>query len=301
MSILGDLGTAIKNKLALKANIASPTFTGVVTAPTFSGSLNGNATTAGGLAVATGTNNLANQIVRTDGSGYIQCGYIQSSGGSEHNNASPAYVWGANSTDNYMRTYNTGYLSVNYANSSGSCSGNAATATTASSANQLNGRNFYWSGQGGQPSWLWGGNDGINMYVYNPSNFSVNYANSAGSAGSATWVNNVSFGGVGSVILAVCINNTNYGIGTQMAGSSLRYNISLNDSFISRIRTEMNNGYSTYSGLYRWRINSSSYDGGGSGLAGTWVKIDQYTSFRSGTDGYTPWCAWGLCLWQRIS
>ena len=40
---------------------------------------------------------------------------------------------------------------------------------------------FYWSGQSGQPSWLWGGNDGTNMYVYNPSNFSVNYANSAGS------------------------------------------------------------------------------------------------------------------------
>ncbi|MDF0540739.1 hypothetical protein PX699_00150 [Sphingobium sp. H39-3-25] len=42
--------------------------------------------------------------------------------------------------------------------------------------------NFYWSGQSGQPSWLWGGNDGNNMYVYNPSNFSVNYATSAGNA-----------------------------------------------------------------------------------------------------------------------
>jgi len=39
-----------------------------------------------------------------------------------------------------------------------------------------------WAGQGGQPGWLWGGNDGVNMYVYNPSNFSVNYANSAGGA-----------------------------------------------------------------------------------------------------------------------
>jgi hypothetical protein len=42
--------------------------------------------------------------------------------------------------------------------------------------------NFNWSGQGGQPQWLWGGNDGNNMYVYNPSNFSVNYANGAGNA-----------------------------------------------------------------------------------------------------------------------
>ncbi|WP_459567452.1 hypothetical protein, partial [Bilophila wadsworthia] len=35
---------------------------------------------------------------------------------------------------------------------------------------------WWWSGQGGQPGWLWGGNDGVNMYVYNPANFSVNYA-----------------------------------------------------------------------------------------------------------------------------
>jgi hypothetical protein len=41
---------------------------------------------------------------------------------------------------------------------------------------------FNWSGQGGQPNWLWGSNDGSNIYVWNPSNFSVNYATSAGSA-----------------------------------------------------------------------------------------------------------------------
>lgn len=42
-------------------------------------------------------------------------------------------------------------------------------------------KNWNWSGQAGQPSWIWGSNDGTNMFVYNPSNFSVNYANSAGS------------------------------------------------------------------------------------------------------------------------
>jgi hypothetical protein len=55
--------------------------------------------------------------------------------------------------------------------------------------------NFIWSGQSGQPTWLWGGTDGTNMYVYNPSNFSVNYATSAGSASTAgyadeaKWIN----------------------------------------------------------------------------------------------------------------
>ena len=43
-------------------------------------------------------------------------------------------------------------------------------------------KNWHWSGQGGQPTWIWGGEDGTNMYVYNPSNFRVNYANSANSA-----------------------------------------------------------------------------------------------------------------------
>lgn len=40
---------------------------------------------------------------------------------------------------------------------------------------------FNWAGKDGQPSWLWGGENGTDMYVYNPSNFSVNYAASAGS------------------------------------------------------------------------------------------------------------------------
>nr|DAW71287.1 MAG TPA: shufflon protein [Caudoviricetes sp.] len=44
---------------------------------------------------------------------------------------------------------------------------------------------FHWSGQGGQPTWLWGGNDSENMYVYNPSNFTVSRANTAGRADTA--------------------------------------------------------------------------------------------------------------------
>lgn len=41
---------------------------------------------------------------------------------------------------------------------------------------------FNWSGQSGQPTWLWGGNDFNSYYVYNPSNFRVAYAASAGNA-----------------------------------------------------------------------------------------------------------------------
>lgn len=35
---------------------------------------------------------------------------------------------------------------------------------------------WYWIGQSGQPSWVWGSDYGTNMYVWNPSNFNVNTA-----------------------------------------------------------------------------------------------------------------------------
>lgn len=41
---------------------------------------------------------------------------------------------------------------------------------------------FNWSGQSGQPPWLWGGSDGENMFIYNPSNFNVNHATTADTA-----------------------------------------------------------------------------------------------------------------------
>ena len=44
---------------------------------------------------------------------------------------------------------------------------------------------FHWNGQGGQPTWLWGGNNPNDAYVWNPSNFNVNHANTANSAGTA--------------------------------------------------------------------------------------------------------------------
>ena len=85
--------------------------------------------------------------------------------------------------------------SANYATSAGSAT-SATSATSASSAtlatkastlSQGGGNGtamtFNWAGQGGQPSWLWGSNDGSTHYIYNPSNFSVAYAATAPWAG----------------------------------------------------------------------------------------------------------------------
>lgn len=41
---------------------------------------------------------------------------------------------------------------------------------------------FHWKGKDDQPTWLWGGEDGTDMYVYNPSNFSVKKAKTADTA-----------------------------------------------------------------------------------------------------------------------
>ena len=71
--------------------------------------------------------------------------------------------------------------SAGYADTAGSAPANGGTAWAANRLRREGNVDtiWYWAGQGGQPSWLWGGNDGANMYVYNPSNFRVNYANSA--------------------------------------------------------------------------------------------------------------------------
>lgn len=89
------------------------------------------------------------------------------------------------------------------ATTAASCSGNSATATLATKASTLsqNGGNgtamtFNWSGQVGQPTWLWGGNDGANHYVYNPANFSVNYANSSNYANSTEYASRAAEGPV---------------------------------------------------------------------------------------------------------
>ncbi|MDP2655272.1 MAG: hypothetical protein Q8P17_01790 [bacterium] len=84
-------------------------------------------------------------------------------------------------------------LTNGYANSAGSAnSANSATYATYINTDAYN-MKMHWSGQGGQPTWLWGSNDGANSYVWNPSNFSVNYANSAGSASSLNGYNQTSF------------------------------------------------------------------------------------------------------------
>lgn len=63
----------------------------------------------------------------------------------------------------------------------------AAKASTLAAGGSGIAMTFNWAaGVGAMPTYVWGGSDGITMNVFNPSNFSVNYANSAGAATTAT-------------------------------------------------------------------------------------------------------------------
>lgn len=71
---------------------------------------------------------------------------------------------------------------------------------------------FNWVGQSGQPTWLWGGNDFNSYYVYNPSNFRVAYASSAGNA--------YTLEGYYANGLLTALSNSNNGISITVGGTT---------------------------------------------------------------------------------
>jgi hypothetical protein len=118
---------------------------------------------------------------------------------------------------------------TNIAGLQNALNGKLSISGTAADSAKLIGKNWNWSGQGGQPSWLWGGSDGSNMYVYNPSNFNVNYANSAGVANSITY-SAAAYGNaqlnVGEIGTTACLRGISGGAsgpGTTRVGSQLAY------------------------------------------------------------------------------
>ena len=92
-----DATSSIQTQLNSKAST-----TGSGASGTWSINVTGNANTAGGLAVHSSTNNEPNKIVRTDGNGYIQAGWINTvSGDSGATPINRIYA----SDDQYLRYY----------------------------------------------------------------------------------------------------------------------------------------------------------------------------------------------------
>ena len=98
-----------------------------------------NSTLAGGLPIASGVNSGANEIVRTNSSGYVDFGWINTVSGVSSGTPTRVYC----SNDAYIRYYDmptfTGYVraaangswGISVTGSSASCTGNAATASNA--------------------------------------------------------------------------------------------------------------------------------------------------------------------------
>lgn len=115
----------------------------------------------------------ANSLVRRDGSGYIFNNYFNMT--ADVQTTTPQYFVGEWGGDNFLRYVAPANVTV----------GKATLADTVRGVGSGN-MTFNWNGQSGQPSWLWGSNDGTNLYVWNPSNFNVAYATNAGTAANAT-------------------------------------------------------------------------------------------------------------------
>ena len=95
-----------------------------INADSLQGSKNLYLTADGSIKIFTNCNSINNrkQVVHFNTSGYAIFGSYINIGGHEKNESSPTYVWGSNSSDNFLRSYKTSSLLVNYANSAGTAS-----------------------------------------------------------------------------------------------------------------------------------------------------------------------------------
>ena len=142
-------------------NSYAPTLTGTSASGTWGISVTGNATTVGGLSVNTTlTNNIANQIVRTDGNGYIQAGWISTTSGSADDNTPISRVYA--SYDSYVRYYSAqGFIDAMGLVYGGNARGRAVDKTngSANTSDSSNSSGFYFGNNTtGMPStdwWLW--------------------------------------------------------------------------------------------------------------------------------------------------
>ena len=94
----------MNNGSHLYASTSSSSYNNKIWTDSNDGSGSGlDADTLDGLQLHTGRNNVANRVVRTDGNGYIQAGWINTTSGSRPRNTAPARIYA--SDDAYLRYY----------------------------------------------------------------------------------------------------------------------------------------------------------------------------------------------------
>jgi hypothetical protein len=229
----GVLALTVQGTQAMAVTNAGVTINGTSThtgASTFSSSLGVSGATGLNTMSVAGSATFASGLLIPAANGGMEIGSTSASNtpfidfhsnGTSHDFDVRLIASGGTTTDGQgTLTINAGNLVLGIVTSAGSASfagGVTAptftgTASKASTLSQGGGAGaamtFNWLGQVGQPNWLWGGTDGINHYVYNPSNFSVNYAATAGNVSSIssavgasyTWTGQQSFVSGGSAV-----------------------------------------------------------------------------------------------------
>jgi len=127
----------------------------------------------------------------------------------------PRYLTGTYQT--YLHTYTFTIWEYNWY-----WNGGITATTLARNGDVSKPMTFNWYGHDGQPTWLWGGEDGTNMYVYDPKNFSVYHSTRTYNLQSTPDVDNCTLYGVsykcGQITKGTSKNNS-------YSGSIADYNV----------------------------------------------------------------------------
>lgn len=253
-------GNDLQSQLNLKAPIASPSFTGTPTAPTPSAATNSTQIATTAYVKAQNSYNYIQELgANVNLNDLTGRGYYHQSANAEASTSLnyPANKAGLlfNSTDGYkyqtyqtydgsdiyFRSYYQSWSSWKKLATSGeipsvpvtSVNGMTGAVTINKShvglsnvdnAQQSQKAWWNWSGQSGQPTWLWGGNSENAYYVYNPSNFSVASAAKLTTARniaiSGAVTGNANFDGSGNISISTSVNHTHNYAGSSSAGGA---------------------------------------------------------------------------------
>lgn len=149
-------------------------------------------------------------------------------------------------------------------------------------------KNWSWTLKGGQPTYLWGGDDSTNMYIYNPTNFSVSYASRAGESdtagnsatatklATARTINGVPFDGSADITIGGNTDTTNFAPGSSGTGVNSvilndRNNLSLGSNSLSIGKGTMAIGYNCFAS----GIDTVASEGG----MGIIIKDNMYVTY----------------------
>ncbi|WP_211471722.1 hypothetical protein [Collimonas humicola] len=155
---------------------------------------------------------------------------------------------------------------------------------------KVNGTNIRlnWGGLGGQPTWVFGGQSSDAVYVYNPANWSVNYANGAGNADK-----------VGGVAMRFQENPGEqayyvYGVVAGRVEMTL-FNRSTMAVGSATYANQLSGQGLGYGGVGGYVLNKNK---SGTGLAGNWEQRGQVYDYGSGAvEGNES----SAVLWQRVA